>query len=82
MQTPARYLQNEVKTKRRKGGVKADSMSSFLFAAGERHNSLGVGFKNMIKKEMGPFLKKGPFPVVFVTENPAKMAAKIDFCRG
>jgi len=42
-------------------------MSSFLFAAGERHNSLGVGFENMIKKDMGPFLKKGPFPVVFVT---------------
>ena len=55
VQTPESYLQNVVKTKRRKGGVRADTMSSFLFAAGERHNSLGVGFENMRKKDIGPF---------------------------
>jgi len=30
-----------------KGGVRADSMSSLIVAVGERHGSLGVGFKNM-----------------------------------
>jgi len=55
VQTPADYLQNVVKTKKRKGGVRADSMLSFLFAAGERHNSLVVGFENMTKKDIMPF---------------------------
>jgi len=30
-----------------KGGVRTDSMSSLIVAAGERRGSLGVGFENM-----------------------------------
>jgi len=32
-----------------KGGVRANSMSSLIVAAGERRGSLGVGFENMIR---------------------------------
>jgi len=31
-----------------KGGVRADSMSSLIVAAGERRGLLGVGFENMM----------------------------------
>jgi len=32
-----------------KGGVRADSMSSLIDAAGERRGSLGLGFENMMR---------------------------------
>jgi len=32
-----------------KGGVKADSISSLIVAAGERRGSLGAGFENMMR---------------------------------
>ena len=32
-----------------KGGVRADSMSSLIVAAGERCGLLGVGFENMMR---------------------------------
>ena len=33
----------------RKGGVRAEGVSSLIIAAGERHSLLGVGFENMMR---------------------------------
>jgi len=49
VQDSKRQLEEGLQAARCKGGVRADSVSSLIVAAGERCGLLGVGFENMMR---------------------------------